>query len=552
MKNRNEYQKLRGGYYTPEPIANFLVNWAVNSSSREVLEPSCGDGVFLNLIAKKLLRYGNTSQEINQLIHGIELDSVEFTKAKGKLETLGINGDNIINGDFFAQCNENFYGETLFGNQKRFDVVIGNPPFIRYQDFPDSHRNLAFQMMKRAGFNPNKLTNIWVPFLTLSSLLLKGNGRLAMVIPAELFQVNYSAETRKFLSDYFWRLTIVTFKKLVFSDIQQEVVLLLGERNNKPNAGIRTVELHDEEDLKTLSQKAINLIEIKNLDHTKEKWVKYFLTNKEIELLREYTAHPLVTLSGDVLDIDVGVVTGDNDYFLLSNSDLAKLGLRNHVKYIVSRSAHLSGIFFNENDFQGLADNDFRINLFSPDVAEKDKLPKKVREYIDFGEQTGVHKGYKCSIRDKWYIVPSIWSPDAFMLRQVHKYPRLILNQTDATCTDTIHRVRFKGKHEKQHVAASFINSLTFASSEVKGRSYGGGVLTFEPSEVENLPLPLGSSTKVDPVGVNKVLREDNVQQALDMNDKVLLIDGLGMSKKDVIALRAIWEKLRDRRISRK
>ena len=64
--------------------------------------------------------------------------------------------------------------------------------------------------MNKYGFKPNRLTNIWLPFLLLSCNALKSNGRLGMVIPAELFQVDYAAEARQFLSVYFDRLTIIT------------------------------------------------------------------------------------------------------------------------------------------------------------------------------------------------------------------------------------------------------------------------------------------------------------------------------------------------------
>ena len=46
--------------------------------------------------------------------------------------------------------------------------------------------------MRNAGLHPNKLTNIWLPFLVLSALVLSKNGKLGMVIPAELFQVSYA------------------------------------------------------------------------------------------------------------------------------------------------------------------------------------------------------------------------------------------------------------------------------------------------------------------------------------------------------------------------
>ena len=41
-------EKLRGGFYTPEPIAEFILRWGTNGSNNfHILEPSCGDGVFL-------------------------------------------------------------------------------------------------------------------------------------------------------------------------------------------------------------------------------------------------------------------------------------------------------------------------------------------------------------------------------------------------------------------------------------------------------------------------------------------------------------------------
>ena len=79
-----------------------------------------------------------------------------------------------------------------------------------------------------------------------------------MVIPAELFQVKYAAETRIFLSNFFERISIITFKKLVFKNIQQEVVLLLCEKRVSYGKGIRTIECRDHNDLKSLDFKEIN------------------------------------------------------------------------------------------------------------------------------------------------------------------------------------------------------------------------------------------------------------------------------------------------------
>ena len=553
------YQKLRGGYYTPEPIARFLASWAIRSPADKVLEPSCGDGNVLVAAARRLQALGAASETLNQQLRGVELDPQEAAKAAHRLQLLGLSlsvNNTIHIGDFFAHCQHDLFGEKVLTlvlkERQHFDAVIGNPPFIRYQHFPENHRQIAFSLMEQAGLHPNRLTNAWLPFLVVGSLLLKEDGRLAMVIPAELFQVNYAAEVRQFLSDYYSRVTLVTFKRLVFKDIQQEVVLLLAERNHTPNGGIRAVELNDIKDLDTLIPARLDAIELKPMDHSTEKWTQYFLDSEEIRLLREMREHPCVTLSNQVLDVDVGIVTGRNTFFVLAQNQVESYDLEPYLERIVSRSAHLTGAIFGAADWQSNVKDQLPAFLFTPVDVPIEDLPKPLQEYITLGKSQDYHKGYKCRIRQRWYIVPSVWAPDAFMLRQVHAYPKLVLNTAQAVCTDTIHRVRFLDGADGEAVTAAFLNSLTFAFAEVTGRSYGGGVLTFEPSEAESLPLPLIGARYLDLEQIDKLLRKDDVEAVLEITDDVLLVQGLGLNRNQARRLRKIWSKLRDRRINRK
>lgn len=545
-------RKLRGGYYTPKPIAEFLARWAIQKPNAEVLEPSCGDGEILESAARVLRDLGARPAGLARTLHGVELDGEEAQKARNRLDDLRIPNVErcVVNQDFFSYCNEYLYGGHLFNGdssgRKTYDAVIGNPPFIRYQDFPETHRQVAFDLMKRAGFRPNRMTNIWVPFLVISAHLLKKEGRLAMVIPAELLQVNYAAETRLFLSNFFECVTLITFKKLVFKGIQQEVVLLLGERDGAAHEGIRVVELNDAGELDTYRHEALASVPLKPLDHSKEKWTQYFLTQDEITCLRRLGDPSRVTRSGAVFNVDIGVVTGNNKFFVLNQEQALEQSLDAHTRSIVTRSAQLEGALFTETDLSEKAN----LLFDSPDVAVEE-LPEPVQKFIETGKTQGVHQGYKCRIRKRWYVVPSIWTPDAFMLRQIHGYPKLILNKAEATCTDTIHRVRFTNGKTREHVVAAFMNSLTFAFAEVKGRSYGGGVLTLEPSEAEDLPIPLVNEEKLDLAEIDSLLRTKGIEAVLDITDQILLIEGMGLSETEVKTVRGIWEKLRKRRYRR-
>ena len=507
MKKEAGYHKLRGGYYTPKIIADFLVAWAIQKSDDIVLEPSCGDGVFLSSAQSRLTALHNGLEIDFTQITGIEIDNIEANKAK-------TNGVHVINRDFFTVCREELF------NKRTYDVIVGNPPFIRYQNVDTEIRDAAFSLMRECGFKPNKLTNMWVPFLLLSAKLLGHNGRLGMVIPAELFQVNYAAEAREFLSGFFTSVTIITFRELVFDDIQQEVVLLMAEKNGV-EAGIRVIELDNLTSLSSLNLDELSTISIKELDHSTEKWVKYYLNSEELDLVRKLEHSNLLTPTTELFEVNVGIVSGENKFFVIPQDIVKKFGLSHSVLPIIGRADQTSGISLTHEDMQNLIDEGKSVFLFHP--SDSTPLDSGSQSYIQYGEENGYSKNYKCRIRDKWYVVPLSWKPEAFLIRQANLYSRIILNQAESFVTDTLHKIRFKSGINPKHVTAAFLNTYTLAQCEMVGRSYGGGVLTFEPSEIRMLKIPMINSDKLDFHQIDDWQKKGDIISILKYTDKVLL-----------------------------
>lgn len=540
-------QKLRGGYYTPRLIAAFLARWSIQHASATILEPSCGDGNLAVATAERLFALDLTPADVARQLTAVELDIEEAEKATQRLRALevGIGASPVIVSDFFSYCQEMLWGE------KRFDVVIGNPPFIRYHHFDDRYRKLAFQIMRAAGLKPSNLTNIWVPFVVASTLLLRDTGRLAMVIPAELLQVGYTAELRRFLAANFAAITIVTFRKLLFDGAQQEIVLLLASRKTAGRPGIDVVELDDDHQLATYDFRRHDLYDLKSIDHSTDKWTQYYLSEAEIQLLRRLKRDPTCIHLGNVASVDVGVVTGSNDFFVLSRERAAMCGIEPYTIPLVGRTFQLPGITYDTRDLQRDRETNTRCVLFFPPNDEKGVLAQAIQEYVRIGEEHAIHRGYKCSIRKRWYVVPSVWTPDAFLFRQINRYPRLVLNETAATSTDTIHRVRFRRREDIRPTVAAFHNSMTFAFTEVMGRSYGGGVLELEPNEADALPLPPLNEAHIMLERLDQLTRENHIGQILDLTDQVYLKNGMGLASSDSEILRGIWQKLSDRRTNR-
>jgi adenine-specific DNA-methyltransferase len=550
IKEQASTQKLRGGYYTPEPIAQFLIEWALNGQQKEIkiLEPSMGDGAFIIPTIRYMKQGGKSDSEVISSIFAAELFSNEIKLAKNTINKMGLPSEdfNFFDGDFFEALDSKFKG-------LKFDVILGNPPFIRYQNFPSVQRDRAMRQLNELGFKLNKLTNAWLFFLLRSISAMCDKSRLAMVIPAELLQVKYASSARQFLSEHCSSVTVITFKQLVFEGIQQEVVLLLAEKDSsKANVGIDAIELKSLQELSAYKHVVKNPDHLKPIDHLTDKWTQYFLDKDEILLLKSLENNKKLSRLGTLASVDVGIVTGNNNFFVMSSEQVKARALEKYTIPLVGKSASLKGTLFNDADWQGCNEKQLPSHL----LALKPNLEKSeaLEDYINMGVREGVNLGYKCRIRKEWYVVPSVRTSEAFLLRQVHNFPKLIMNEANAVCTDTIHRVTFFNPQHAPLVTASFINSLSFAISEVVGRSYGGGVLELEPSEAEDILIPFSeiASQTLDINYIDEKVKAGDIYAALDYVDKKLLIELLGFSKKEVLMLRNIWEKLSSRRINRK
>jgi adenine-specific DNA methylase len=183
-------EKLRGGFYTPEPVASFILQWGINGSSDyDILEPSCGDGVFLNQLK---------NHKFNS-ITAIEFDKIEAEKAN----QIELNNKNVINTDFHLYCN---------GTTKRFDLIVGNPPYISYKYFNKEHKYEANKIFNRAGLQYSKTMNAWASFVVGASLLLKEKGKMGFVVPVELLQVSYAQQLRDFITEFYNQTNIITLE----------------------------------------------------------------------------------------------------------------------------------------------------------------------------------------------------------------------------------------------------------------------------------------------------------------------------------------------------
>lgn len=530
-------QKLRGGYYTPQNLADYVVRWVLQKQPESILEPSCGDGVFIQALH-------NNHCDKGVKLSCFELFDAEAKKASDLCADLGFENSSVTEGDFLVWANK-----QLNQRHQLFDAVIGNPPFIRYQFLEKSFQEQAELVFKQLGQKFTKHTNAWVSFLLSTLALLKSGGRMGMVIPSEIIHVMHAQSLRSYMGQICSKIVIIDPKEIWFEDTLQGAIIVMAEKKedtNKPSEGVGIVSVSGFDFLSECPEVLFNQVLGINGETVEGKWTKAILEKSELSLIKKIISHESVHKFKDIAKVDVGIVTGANKFFLVNNDTVKTYDLEAYAHPMFGRSQHCPGILYDQaqhesNQLQSLPTNFLHIKN---DYSE---LPSKVQSYIKTGELEELQKRYKCRIRKPWYKVPSIYSTEIGMLKRCHEAPRLILNQVGAYTTDTAYRVTSTFT-DAENLVCSFLNPLTAITAELEGRYYGGGVLELVPSEIERIYIPVIKDYQHDSASINQLVKDGKVEEVIRKQGEAILLE-LGFSKEDNEQLMKIWKKLRDRRL---
>ncbi|MCB9766370.1 MAG: N-6 DNA methylase [Alphaproteobacteria bacterium] len=531
FKDQENPDKLRGGYYTPPGVADFLARWGLAAGARRVLEPACGDGQLLAALQR-------AARGRPLSITAVERDAEAAIRARADFPEV-----TLIEGDMLKLAQGPLRGE-------RFDLVIGNPPFIRYQYLDADVAAAAERVLAEARVASTRHLNAWLPFLVDGLSRLNPGGRLAMVIPAELLQVRYATGLRAWLLELGIEVRVLAFQGRSFPGVQQEVVLVLAER--RPGA----VHLLEIEDLAALGGLDLDAQAggASAVPAGSKKWTRYFLDADQLALLERLEARPDLLRFEQIASAVVGVVTGANQHFAVDAETVARYALEPVALPLLTRSQQLRGLAYTEADHRRNAAAGQRVFLLRFPEAPAETLPEPWQRYIAEGEAQGLPGRFKCRIREPWFRVPDPWVPDLSLFKRGHDAPRMVQNRAGVTSTDTAFRVSmtpaFAGR--SADFAFCFFNTLSFLCAEVVGRSYGGGVLEMVPSEVARVRVPLRAVPEAAFDRLDDMLRAGaSVDEALEFSDPIVLIDGLGLQEAEVEALRAMRRRLRGRRMAR-
>jgi len=535
-------RKERGAFFTPDEITRFIAHWAIRKADDLVMEPAAGDAAFL-VAAVDRLRELAPGSDAQPIVDGVEIHAHSAKVARQRVLKAGGKA-NVRHSDFFAIEPEPVY-----------DTVIGNPPYIRYQDFSGEARARSREAALRGGVSLTGLASSWAAFTIHSALFLGKGGRLGLVLPAELLSVNYAAPVRRFLFERFRDVQLVLFAEQVFPEAEADVVLLLADGYLEGPANHATI------------RQARNAAELASLGvgqtwtptDPAAKWTSSLAAPDAVEPLHKLLKDGHFTRLETWGDTTLGIVTGNNKYFTLSPQRAKELGLRSKELLRLSPpgSSHLRGLSLSSDMLTKLGREGQATLLFYPSNPPS----AEAAAYIADGHRTGVDTAYKCRVRKTWYQVPLVPAADLLLTCMNADTPRLTANEAKARHLNSVHGVYLNATHQElgcELLPLASLNSVTMLHAEMVGRAYGGGILKIEPKEADvwAMPSPALVRARADALRAVKqqvanLLADGRLLDAVELVDRALLVNIGDLSVEQIAHIRQARAEFMRRRTLR-
>ncbi len=536
--------KRFGRYYTPEAIAQAMVDWAIRDSNCTVLDPSFGGCAFFRASVAALRRLG--ARRPGRLLHGIDIDPDARAHLSPLLDS-GANPDHFGTQDFLETRPCQMSGAP-------YSVVVGNPPYVRHHDLEtkfDIRRTLGLDnggcLSARASY--------WAYFVLHSLDFVATGGRLAMLLPGSFLHAEYAAAVRERLERSFSKVNIILVQQRLFDDAEENSILVLAEGRGCDYKELRFAIANSAQDVARICHSIDKRSKPVPDTRLGKPFLSALISKSALGTYEELRKDSRVIALEAFASIRVGTVTGANALFIISEAEGRRLHVpKRCLRPIIKRATSLHGLSFNCSDHRRLLRGGQAALLLK--LTNGKDVSSQLAACLRNAEEEGVHQRYKCSIRRKWYRLDEPHRPDGFLQYMSAETPRLVLNVAKVACTNAIHELTWKSKVpalERRSVAMSSLSAVFRLSAELEGRSYGGGVLKVEPSEAKNLLLvsiPDGAGKIATRYSdIDTLLRADRRLVATELADRLFLREGLSLSKAAVSELNAACDYLKALRL---
>jgi len=347
---KNKY----GQYFTPGLIVDLMISLSSINQDANILEPSSGKGIFIEALKEKGFKN----------ITGYEIDKTLFT-----------NTQNVIN--------ESFVTAKI---DKKFDLIIGNPPYIRWKNL---EKELKEELNENILWNKyfNSLCDYSYIFILKSIELLKDGGELIFITPEYWLNTKHSLELRNYMVANGYFEEIIHFNETpIFDKATVSTIVFKYIKSKKKNISkIKLTKYYANRKLtddvifnikNKTKQKNTIFLQIDQFEKNKrwlltsnevKKELKIFEKNcliKDKKSLFDFETDDFYTI-GDVCDIGNGMVSGLDKAFQFKNIQLLNVHEKKHLLKVIKAK-----------DLKPFSYTDITNYIFLSNIKDEEELKK--------------------------------------------------------------------------------------------------------------------------------------------------------------------------------
>jgi adenine-specific DNA-methyltransferase len=489
-----EKRRLLGQFWTPEPVAELMVTWAIKDANTVFLDPGVGFGVFLKKAIQKFIEFGVPLERIKKQVLGYEISPSLHWMSCLVLDEIYQGLGSVVQLEDYLTCKLSLSPSA----------IVCNPPYTRHHQIPELYKSIVREELENFfGIKISRYSSLFFYFFLRSIQQLESFGRLAYITPSELFEAKYAKCLEKVLLEYVRPRAIIKFNSSlqVFPGADVEAIITLAEGVGlAPSENIKLVEITNLIDPKTI------LEVIQSTDESEKtfawgnvKVLSFSRSNFNVKMLAKFSMKGLkegwLPLK-DFVTVMRGIATGANSFFLLNDTEAQKARIEKEALVpVIAKARDVVGFVLTHDTIDKLRKQYKPVNLLY--IKDEGKLIKwpHVREYIRKGEEMNINKRVLVQTRKKWFLMEQRKPAPILYTYLSRKRPRFILNEAQVQALTTFLLIYPKKEiMENKTLLKAFLailNSNRFLE-ELKwyARSYGENTIKIEPRELEEVPCP--------------------------------------------------------------
>lgn len=451
-------RRKSGAVYTPAPMVERMLAWAAaQGEPARVVDPGAGSGRFLIAAAR---------QWRNAELVACEIDPLAALILRANAHTRGLSHRlTLFVGDYRELELAKLKGRTLF---------IGNPPYVRHHGIEERWKHWFAETSQHFGFKASKLAGLHAHFFLRTRQLARKGDFGTFVTSSEWLDVNYGGVIRDMLGNGLGgtALHVIDPAAMPFADtMTTAAICCFNVGSHAPSMTVHNIrELSGDADAK--HGRDVDWSELK----AAPRWSVFLgASARRTGELRV----------GDLFRVHRGQVTGANKVWIEGAYP------RPLPEQLLLPTVTKARELFAADGLLSCAPGGLRRVLYLPadfgglNASER----RQVSDFLDWAKAQGAHETFTARQRARWWAVPLKAPPPILCSYMARRAPTFVLNDVGARYIN-IALGMYPRKHLPNAVLAAIVAYLRENVCVSEGRTYAGGLVKFEPRELEAVALP--------------------------------------------------------------